>query len=168
MDARSAPSRILGHHAIRFLPTTTSMTGKPIPVEPEAGAMPTNNSFRRYGYQGLLPFRPQPSDRNQNSLSMRASLGFGFRRSKAKSCLGFADEQALTILSNCASSIAKGAKLLIIEMLIPESRGAAFPKLLDMQMMVVDGGRIRTAREFDAMFSKAGFKLERSFRLSCQ
>jgi hypothetical protein len=35
-----------------------------IPVEPEAGTMPTNNSFRCYDYQRLFPFRPQPSGGN--------------------------------------------------------------------------------------------------------
>jgi hypothetical protein len=73
MDARSAPGRILNYHAEDQIPQfftdslsthNSSMAGKPIPVKPEADAMPTNNSVRRYDYQRLFPFWPQPSDSN--------------------------------------------------------------------------------------------------------
>ena len=37
------------------------MARKPIPVKPEASAMPTNNCFWRYDYQGLFPFWPHPA-----------------------------------------------------------------------------------------------------------
>jgi hypothetical protein len=52
------------------------MSRKPIPVEPEAGAMPTNNSFRRYDYQGLFPFWPQPSDGNPKQPINTSKSGF--------------------------------------------------------------------------------------------
>jgi hypothetical protein len=54
------------------------MTGKPIPVETEAGSMPTNNSFRRYNHQGLLPFRPHPSDNDPKQLIDSSKSRFWF------------------------------------------------------------------------------------------
>jgi hypothetical protein len=87
MDTRSSPGWILGHHAENQIPHffTESlsthnylMTGKPIPVETEAGAMPTNNSFRRYDYQGLLPFRPHSSDNDPKQLIDSSKSRFWF------------------------------------------------------------------------------------------
>jgi hypothetical protein len=52
------------------------MAGKPIPVQSEAGAMPTNNSFGRYDYQGLFPFRPQPLNSNPEQPINASKSGF--------------------------------------------------------------------------------------------
>jgi len=38
--------------------------------------MPTNNSFRRYDYQGLFPFRPQPLDGNPKQPINASRSGF--------------------------------------------------------------------------------------------
>jgi hypothetical protein len=76
----------------------------------------------------------------------------------------FEDNEAKTILSNCASVIDKGGKLLVIELLMPEGTEPSFSKLLDLQMMVIDGGQMRSAREFDKLFADTGFKLNQVVR----
>ena len=87
MNTRSTPGRILGHHAEdqvpHFLADSLStrnyaVAGEPIPVEPEAGTMPTNNSFRGYDYQGWFPSRPQPSNGNPEQPINSSKSGFWF------------------------------------------------------------------------------------------
>jgi hypothetical protein len=73
------------------------------------------------------------------------------------------DEACITILKNCRSAIARDGKLLVVEMLIPESRNQpAAAKHMDLMMMIVTGrGRERTVAEFDRLFQASGFKLAR-------
>jgi hypothetical protein len=70
-------------------------------------------------------------------------------------------DQCQTILGNCRKAIKPGGKLLIVEMVLPEGDVMHPGKLLDMMMLVGPGGQERTPREYDAMVSKAGFKMTR-------
>ena len=67
------------------------------------------------------------------------------------------DEGAAAILRNCHAAMADGARLVIVERLMPENAmddPAAI--LLDLHMMVVTGGRARTLAEFEALLLQAG------------
>lgn len=68
------------------------------------------------------------------------------------------DEKARTILRNCRNAMRDGARLVIVERLMPE-RAADDPAaiMLDLHMMVVTGGRARTLAEFKALLTDAGF-----------
>ena len=72
------------------------------------------------------------------------------------------DERALGILKSVATAMKPGARLLVIEqgILAP---GVANPgKVMDMIMlMLLDGGRERTAREHSALFEQVGIRFER-------
>jgi hypothetical protein len=72
------------------------------------------------------------------------------------------DAQATAILRNCRRAIPKGSRLLIIEAVLPEGDTRHHGKLMDLLMLAVTGGVERTEREFAALLSASGFKLERT------
>ncbi|MGE5701749.1 MAG: methyltransferase [Clostridia bacterium] len=73
----------------------------------------------------------------------------------------WADEQAVTILRNCRSAMNKGAKLLLMEQVLPPGNEPALGKLSDIEMLVMLGGKERTEQEFRQLLATAGFQLAR-------
>jgi hypothetical protein len=73
------------------------------------------------------------------------------------------DEPALKILGNCRQAMQgqKNGKLLVVDSVLPEDTEPHFAKLLDLEMLLMPGGRERTEREFRALFGKAGFEITR-------
>ncbi|MSQ96198.1 MAG: methyltransferase [Gemmataceae bacterium] len=71
------------------------------------------------------------------------------------------DEQCHTILSHIRKVIPKHGKLLVIEMVIKLRNEPQPAKWLDLNMLVLPGGRERTEAEYREMYAKAGFRLER-------
>ncbi len=69
------------------------------------------------------------------------------------------EPEARTILMNCRKAIQPGGKLLLIEIVIPEGNDPSFGKLLDLEMLVIPGGRERTEAEYAELFASAGFQL---------
>ena len=69
------------------------------------------------------------------------------------------DAHAITILKHIRQAIAPEGKLLILEEVIPQGPGPSWEKLLDLNMLVVVGGRGRTEREFRTLLGQAGFEL---------
>ena len=55
----------------------------------------------------------------------------------------------------------KTAKVLLVEMVIPPGDSPFFGKLLDLNMLVVLGGRERTEAEYRDLLSAGGFRLTR-------
>jgi SAM-dependent methyltransferase len=70
------------------------------------------------------------------------------------------DENSLLILRNCRRAMKQNGKLLLIECVIPHSSEPSFSKLLDLQMLVVTGGRERTEEQFRNLLSTAGFEMK--------
>jgi hypothetical protein len=70
------------------------------------------------------------------------------------------DERALAILRNIRKAIEPSGRLLIVEVLIAPGNEPSYGKLLDLEMLVIPGGRERTADEYRDLFTGAGFKLE--------
>jgi hypothetical protein len=74
------------------------------------------------------------------------------------------DERAMRILRAC-----RGGRLVIVEVLLPDRAEAiaaapgvlADPYTLDLQMLLLTGGRERTLDEYRALLHEAGFELER-------
>ena len=58
------------------------------------------------------------------------------------------EARATTILQNIHRAIAPQGKVLILEEVIPRGPGPSWEKLLDLNMLVVLGGRGRTESEF--------------------
>jgi 2-polyprenyl-3-methyl-5-hydroxy-6-metoxy-1,4-benzoquinol methylase len=71
------------------------------------------------------------------------------------------DEHCVRILKNCRRAMAKNGRLLLVEMVVPEPGANCFSKLLDLNMLVMTGGRERTKSEFCTLFNDAGYKLTR-------
>jgi O-methyltransferase/methyltransferase family protein len=69
------------------------------------------------------------------------------------------DEKAITILKNCRAQMKPDARLIIVDCVVPEGNEPHFAKTFDLNMMVMTGGKERTAAEFEKLVSTAGFKL---------
>ena len=66
------------------------------------------------------------------------------------------NQSAQIILSNCRSAMRPHGKVLLVECVVPERDDPSFSKLLDLNMMVMTGGRERTEREFRELLNDAG------------
>jgi len=66
--------------------------------------------------------------------------------------------KVLEILRNVRRAMATGAKLLLIETVIPDDDREHLSKLLDLEMLVAGTGKERTASEYAELLGKAGFR----------
>lgn len=74
----------------------------------------------------------------------------------------WSDDRALTILRNCHRVMHSGARLFLIEALIPLGNLPFFGKLLDVHMLVAhDEGADRTEVEYRSLLERSGFRLLR-------
>jgi SAM-dependent methyltransferase len=75
------------------------------------------------------------------------------------------DAGAATILVNCRRAMAPGARLLLVERILPERIQAGLAAQLvttsDVHMMAMNGGRERTEGEYRALLEAAGFRFVR-------
>jgi O-methyltransferase domain/Dimerisation domain len=71
------------------------------------------------------------------------------------------DERALTILQCCPRSGSKNAKVILVETVISPGNEPHMAKWLDIEMLLLPGGRERTEAEFRELFFEAGFRLTR-------
>jgi len=69
------------------------------------------------------------------------------------------DERGLRILKNCRKAMAKNGRILLVETVVPDTDANCFSKLLDLNMLVMTGGRERTKAEFCTLFEAAGYRL---------
>ncbi len=71
------------------------------------------------------------------------------------------DEPSVQILRNVRSAAATGAALLLIEAVVPDDDSESAAKLTDMEMLLINNGRERTAGEYRRLLDEAGFRLSR-------
>jgi hypothetical protein len=71
------------------------------------------------------------------------------------------DSRAVAILRNCRKAMTKNSRVLLVDMIVPDAASASFSKLLDLNMLVMNGGRERTIAEFRALLCAAGCVLTR-------
>jgi ubiquinone/menaquinone biosynthesis C-methylase UbiE len=69
------------------------------------------------------------------------------------------DDRCHQILSKCHSAMKKDSRLLVMEMIVPLGNEPSVAKLLDLEMMVITGGRERTETEFEELFRSSGFEM---------
>ncbi len=70
------------------------------------------------------------------------------------------DEKALVILRNIRTAMGAGrGRVILLESVLPEGNAPDFGKIIDLEMLMMPGGRERTADEFEALFTRAGFEL---------
>jgi hypothetical protein len=71
------------------------------------------------------------------------------------------DERSEAILANIRKAIRPGGHVVIIESILPEIMQPHPAYFMDLNMMVMTGGRERRASEYGAMLEKTGFRLEK-------
>ena len=73
------------------------------------------------------------------------------------------DDRAATILGNIRKALGgkPNGKVILLEAIVPAGNAPDMSKLMDLEMMVMPGGRERTEAEFKALFARSGFKLTR-------
>ncbi|HTK94614.1 MAG TPA: methyltransferase [Terriglobales bacterium] len=73
------------------------------------------------------------------------------------------DEHALQILGNVHRALAgvPNGRLLVVDTLLPEGPEPHTGKMLDLEMMLLPGGKERTEPEWRALFEQGGFRLAR-------
>jgi hypothetical protein len=65
------------------------------------------------------------------------------------------------ILSNCRAAMRPGARVLVVESIIPPGNEPNFGKALDLLMLLLLPGQERTLPEFERVFSRAGLVVTR-------
>jgi hypothetical protein len=71
------------------------------------------------------------------------------------------DEHASQILRNCRRAAAGDGRLLLVEIVVPEGEANCFSKILDLNMLVMTGGRERTKADFARLLHVSGYQLEK-------
>jgi len=153
-----------------------SKIGVVVDVGGATGNMLSHVLARHTNCQGLLFDRPHvvteaPALLRKNGVESRVRIESGSFFERVPSggdayilshiIHDWSEEQCLTILGNCRKAMKPGAKLLIVEFVLPEGDVPHFGKLVDMVMLAVPGGEERTAAEYAALLAKAGFRMTR-------
>jgi len=71
------------------------------------------------------------------------------------------DDQAARLLRRCHEALSPGGTLLIVEMVLPADNRPSPVQPMDLNMLVMLGGRERSAEEFERLLGSAGFRVER-------
>jgi len=71
------------------------------------------------------------------------------------------DEDATRILDTCQRAMTPSGRVLVVETILPSGEDSSFGTLLDLNMLVMTGGRERTERDFRRLFGAAGLTVTR-------
>jgi hypothetical protein len=77
------------------------------------------------------------------------------------------DARSTQILRNVHRAAGAGARLLVVDTVVPAGNEPSFSKLMDLNMLAMTGGRERTEAEFAALFEGAGFELVKVHPTEC-
>jgi hypothetical protein len=72
------------------------------------------------------------------------------------------DERSAAILKQVRRAMPDHGRLLVVELTLPEGDEPAFGKWMDLHMLVMGGGRERTAAQYGMLFRAAGLELTRT------
>jgi threonine dehydrogenase-like Zn-dependent dehydrogenase len=71
------------------------------------------------------------------------------------------DASSVKILQSIHQAMNENGKLLIVEMVVPEGNEPSPSKMLDIEMLVMEGGKERTEKEYRNLLADGGFQLKR-------
>ena len=71
------------------------------------------------------------------------------------------DDQSIAIMRNCHRALPANGKLILVEAVVPPGDEMHFAKFIDLNMLVMTGGKERTEEEFRQLYEASGFKLTR-------
>ena len=69
------------------------------------------------------------------------------------------DERSVTVLKNCHRAMAENGRLLLVEAVVPPGSEPHFSKFIDLNMLVMTGGRERMEDEYRTLLETSGFRL---------
>ena len=69
------------------------------------------------------------------------------------------DNRSVTILGNCQRALAPNGRVLVVETVMSPHDGHSFDTLMDLNMLVISGGRERGEAEYRTLFDAAGLRL---------
>jgi hypothetical protein len=69
------------------------------------------------------------------------------------------DDRAATILTNCRRAMHAGARLLVMERIVPHGNEPHESKFMDLNMLIITGGRERTEHDYRALLERSGLRL---------
>jgi O-methyltransferase/methyltransferase family protein len=69
------------------------------------------------------------------------------------------DSHGVVILRNCRRAMAENGKVLLVEMLLPLDGAVSLQSLMDLNMLVISGGRERTEPEYREILATAGLRI---------
>jgi SAM-dependent methyltransferase len=71
------------------------------------------------------------------------------------------DERASLILRNCHRALRPNGRIVLVEMIIPADNSPSPAQFIDLNMLVLLGGRERSEAEYETLLRSAGFKTPR-------
>ncbi len=71
------------------------------------------------------------------------------------------DESCVRILKNCRASLPQGGRIVVVDHLVGDLAEPGLAPIMDMNMLVMTGGRERDIAEFDALLTSAGLRRSR-------
>ena len=71
------------------------------------------------------------------------------------------DEKSEMILKNCHNAMHQNGILIVIESIIPDRNVFSIAKLLDIEVLIMGGGKERTEIEYRELLNKSGFNLNK-------
>jgi hypothetical protein len=75
------------------------------------------------------------------------------------------DARAVAILKNCAAAMrGRNGKVILLDLVVYPGNDPDMGKWIDLEMLLMAGGRERTEEEFAGLFAKAGLRLTRVVR----
>jgi SAM-dependent methyltransferase len=77
------------------------------------------------------------------------------------------DELSTRILRHCREAMAPGGRVLVVDHVVKPGNGQDWAKLLDINMMVLPGGKERSKPEFEKLLAGAGLRLRRVIPTDC-
>lgn len=79
---------------------------------------------------------------------------------------GLDDEDCIKVLRNVAAAgSGTGARIALMELVVPESKADISSAAFDMQMFMATRGRERTLSEWRSLFDQSGWKLDEQVSL---
>ncbi|MCA1650561.1 MAG: methyltransferase, partial [Acidobacteria bacterium] len=72
------------------------------------------------------------------------------------------DDESRRILKTVRTAMLPAGRVLIVEMLVPETNEPGLVQMMDNNMLVMTGGRERTATEYGDLCAAAGLRLVRT------
>ncbi|CAM5732077.1 Hydroxyneurosporene-O-methyltransferase OS=Streptomyces fumanus OX=67302 GN=GCM10018772_39400 PE=4 SV=1 [Streptomyces fumanus] len=75
------------------------------------------------------------------------------------------DEQSVRALRRMRESIRPGGRVIVLERIVPPGNEPGLARMLDLTMMLMNGGKERTEQEWRDLFTASGFRFTRAVEM---